>query len=83
VDVGVDLDNLPDATAAGASKNKRGLNIDMTEVEVSEIKGLGSQGQQLVQLIEQNGKKPSLKKNDKRMLNHPSNNLQHAIMDDN
>jgi len=55
----------------------------MTEVEVSEIKGLGSQGQQLVQLIEQNGKKPSLKKNDKRMLNHPSNNLQHAIMDDN
>ena len=52
VDVGVDLDHLPETAAAGGSKNKRGLNIDMAEVEVSEIKGLGSQGQQLVQLIE-------------------------------
>jgi hypothetical protein len=36
----------------GTGKGRRGLDIDMAEVEVNEIKGLGSQGKQLVQLIE-------------------------------
>ena len=72
-----------DGAAAGGAKNRRVLNIDMAEVEVNEIKGLGSQGKQLVHLIEQNEKKPTLKKNDKRMLNNPQGNLPHAIMDDN
>lgn len=83
VDVDVDLNNLADGAAAGGAKNRRVLNIDMAEVEVNEIKGLGSQGKQLVHLIEQNEKKPSLKKNDKRMLNNPQADLPHGIMDDN
>lgn len=52
VDVGLELNNLDDPVKP-SGKNKRAvLNIDMAEVEVNEIKGLGSQGKQLVHLIE-------------------------------
>ena len=79
VDVEGEIDNANPTSApqnndygnGGTGKGRRGLDIDMADVEVNEIKGLGSQGKQLVQLIEQNekNKQPTLTKNDKRMLN--------------
>ena len=52
----------------------------MAEVEVNDIKGLGSQGKQLVKLIEKNDKNPALNKNDKRVL---GNDLRSSLMNDN
>ena len=54
VDVDGEIDELQ-GTSNG--KGKLGLNIDMTDVEVNEIKGMGEQGKQLVHMIEQNEKK--------------------------
>jgi hypothetical protein len=61
VDVEGEIDNTnptnpPQNNAYGnvgtGKGGRRGLDIDMADVEVNEIKGLGSQGKQLVQLIE-------------------------------
>ena len=54
----VDVDGeIDEKHATSNGKDKLGLDIDMTDVEVNEIKGLGPQGKQLVHMIEQNEKK--------------------------